>query len=65
MVNLRLGGALRWKAEDRRLGRVGSVMWKAGTSKVVTPARVGYGLMGWPLLASIECTDCILVIWAQ
>jgi hypothetical protein len=27
MVNLRLGGALRWKGEDHRLGRSGSVMW--------------------------------------
>jgi hypothetical protein len=33
--NLRPDGALRWKAEDRRLGRSGSVIWKAGTSKVV------------------------------
>jgi hypothetical protein len=34
-VNLRPGGALRWKVEDRRLGRSGSVMLQAGTSKVV------------------------------
>jgi hypothetical protein len=27
LVNLRLGGALRWKAEDRRLERLGSVIW--------------------------------------
>jgi hypothetical protein len=33
--NLRLGGALRWKVEDHRLGRSGSEMWKASTSKVV------------------------------
>jgi hypothetical protein len=33
--NLRPGRALRWKVEERRLGRTGSVMWKAGTSKVV------------------------------
>jgi hypothetical protein len=33
--NLRLGGDLRWKVEYHRLGRSGSVMWKAGTSKVV------------------------------
>jgi hypothetical protein len=35
MVNLRPDEAIRWKAEDRRLGRFGSVMWKAGTSKVI------------------------------
>jgi hypothetical protein len=34
--NLRSGGALRWKVEDCRLGRSGSVMWQAGTSKIVT-----------------------------
>jgi hypothetical protein len=39
--NLRPGRALRWKAKDYRLERLGSVMWKAGTSKVVTPACVG------------------------
>jgi hypothetical protein len=39
--NLKPDGALRWKAEDRRLGRLGSVMWKACTSKVVAPACVG------------------------
>jgi hypothetical protein len=33
--NLRPGGALRWKAEDHRLERSRSVMWKAGTSKIV------------------------------
>jgi hypothetical protein len=37
--NLRLGGALRWKVENRRLGRLGSVMYKAGTSKVVAPPK--------------------------
>jgi hypothetical protein len=26
MVNLRLGGALRWKVENHRLGKVGSVI---------------------------------------
>jgi hypothetical protein len=36
--NLRPGGALRWKAEGCRLGRSGSVMWKADTSKVVAPS---------------------------
>jgi hypothetical protein len=41
MVNPRPGRALRWKAEDHRLGRAGSVMWKADTSKVVAPACVG------------------------
>jgi hypothetical protein len=38
IVNPRLGGALRWKVEDRWLGRSGSVMCQAGTSKFVTPA---------------------------
>jgi hypothetical protein len=41
LVNLRPGRALRWKAEDYRLERVGNVMWKAGTSKVVAPTCVG------------------------
>jgi hypothetical protein len=35
--NLRPGGVLRWKAEDRQLGKSRSEMWKAGTSKVVLP----------------------------
>jgi hypothetical protein len=35
--NLRLDESLRWKAEDHRLGRSGSEMWKAGTSGVVAP----------------------------
>jgi hypothetical protein len=39
-VNLRPGGALRWKAEDCRLGRSGSVMWKVGTSKIVASTCV-------------------------
>jgi hypothetical protein len=39
--NLRLDGALRWKAEDRQLGRSRRVMWKARTSEVVAPACVG------------------------
>jgi hypothetical protein len=39
--NLRLGRTLRWKVKDRRLGRSKSVIWKAGTSKVVAPACVG------------------------
>jgi hypothetical protein len=38
--NLRLGGALRWKVEDHQLARLGSEVWKAGTSKVVVPACV-------------------------
>jgi hypothetical protein len=41
MVTLRLEGAISWKAEDRQLGRSGSVMWKANTSKVVAPIFVG------------------------
>jgi hypothetical protein len=41
MVNLRLDGAIRWKVEDHRLGRLGNVMWKTGTSKVVGPICVG------------------------
>jgi hypothetical protein len=35
MYNLRPDEALSWKAEDRRLGRSVSVIWKAGTFKVV------------------------------
>jgi hypothetical protein len=49
------------ESEDRWLGRSGSDMWKASTFKVVTPACVGYGPMGWPLQASIERTGCMLV----
>jgi hypothetical protein len=41
LVNWRPDGALRWKVEDHRLGRAGSVMWKAGTSKVVAFICVG------------------------
>jgi hypothetical protein len=40
MFDLRLEGVLRWKTEDRQLGRSESVMWKAGTSKVVSPIFV-------------------------
>jgi hypothetical protein len=36
-VNLRPGGALRWKVEDHRLRRSVSDMWQADTSKVVAP----------------------------
>jgi hypothetical protein len=43
--NLRPDGALRWKVEYHRLERLGSVMWKAGTSKVVAPACVTEGLV--------------------
>jgi hypothetical protein len=35
--NLRMGGAFRWKTEDRRLERSKNVMWKASTSKVISP----------------------------
>jgi hypothetical protein len=41
MVNLRPGGALRWKVEDHWLGRVGRVLWKVSTSKVVAPICIG------------------------
>jgi hypothetical protein len=41
LFNWRLNGALRWKAEDRRLGRVGRVLWKSDKSKVVAPVCVG------------------------
>jgi hypothetical protein len=41
MDNLRLDGAFRWKAEDHRLKRAGSVMGQAGTFKVVAPACIG------------------------
>jgi hypothetical protein len=27
LINVRPGGTLRWKVEDRRLGRSGSVIW--------------------------------------
>jgi hypothetical protein len=39
--NLRLGGAIRWKAKDHRLGRSGSEMWKVSTSKAVALTCVG------------------------
>jgi hypothetical protein len=35
-MEFELGG----KAEDHRMGRAGSVMWKVGTSKVVAPVYV-------------------------
>jgi hypothetical protein len=41
MFNLRQGGALRWKVEDPRLKRSGSVIWQADTYKIVAPACVG------------------------
>jgi hypothetical protein len=37
---LRPDGAFRWKAKHRQLGRSKSVMWQAGTSKVVAPASL-------------------------
>jgi hypothetical protein len=40
--NLTPDHALRWKAEDRRLGRSGIVMRKAGKSNVVAPIYVSY-----------------------
>jgi hypothetical protein len=40
-ANLRSGGALSWKVDDRQLGRLGSVMWQASTSKAVAPTCVG------------------------
>jgi hypothetical protein len=64
MVNLRLDGVLRWKVEDRQLGRSGSVMWQADTSKMVSPTCVGKGSMGWPPRVSIECIEHMLEIWA-
>jgi hypothetical protein len=39
--NLRPDGAFRWKADDHRLGRSGSVMWQVGTSKAVAPVYIG------------------------
>jgi hypothetical protein len=45
--NLSPGGALRWKAEDHRLGRSLSGRWITVTSKVVAPTSVGQGPMGW------------------
>jgi hypothetical protein len=63
--NLKPGEALRWKVEDHRLGRSGSVMWKADTSKVIAPACVSYGPMGLPLRASIEHTDRMLEVWVR
>jgi hypothetical protein len=37
LINWRPDGTFRWKAEDRQLGKTGSVMWKGGTSKDVAP----------------------------
>jgi hypothetical protein len=37
----RPGEALRWKVENHQLGRSGSVMWQASTSKVVASTCVG------------------------
>jgi hypothetical protein len=46
--NLWPGRTLRWKAEDHRMGRSGSEMWKADTSRVVALACVSWGPMGCP-----------------
>jgi hypothetical protein len=58
---MRWGGAIRWKAKDYWLGRSVSGMWKVSTSKVVAPACVGEGPMGWLIRASFERTDRMLV----
>jgi hypothetical protein len=46
---------------DRQLGRSGSGMWQAGTSKAIAPACVGYGPIGCLTRVSIEHTDRMLV----
>jgi hypothetical protein len=56
----RLGG--KWRPS---VGKVGSGMWQASTSKAVAPACVSYGSMGSPPQASIERTDLMPVIWAR
>jgi hypothetical protein len=40
MDNLRPGGVLKWKVEDCQLERLGSLIWKVGTTKIVSPACV-------------------------
>jgi hypothetical protein len=40
-LNGRLGGALKWKGEDHRLGRSRSGVWKVGIFKVIAPTCVG------------------------
>jgi hypothetical protein len=37
MVNIRPNEVIKWKVEDHWLRRSGSVMWKAGTFKIVAP----------------------------
>jgi hypothetical protein len=39
--NLRSNGAIREKVEDCRLRNAERVMWKADTSKVISPVCVG------------------------
>jgi hypothetical protein len=41
LLTWRPGEAFKWKTKDRRLKSSRSVMWKAGTSKVVAPTCVG------------------------
>jgi hypothetical protein len=41
LLNWRPDEALRWKVENHQLGRAESVLWKAGTSKVVAPVYIG------------------------
>jgi hypothetical protein len=40
-IHWRPGRALRWKGEDRQLGRSESGVWKVGTFKTVAPTGVG------------------------
>jgi hypothetical protein len=40
-INWRLGGGLRWKGEDCRLGRSESGVWNADAFKTVAPTCVG------------------------
>jgi hypothetical protein len=40
-INWRPDGALRWKRNDRRLGRSESGVWKVGTIKAISSAYVG------------------------
>jgi hypothetical protein len=63
MVNLRLDRALMWKVENHQLGRSVSVIWQAGSSKVVALACVGLVPMDWRPRASIEYTDRMPVMW--
>jgi hypothetical protein len=41
MIKLETGQGSKVESGDRWLGRLESGMWRAGTSKVVSPARVG------------------------